>query len=108
MSYWISLQNEKNEIAQVESFIAGGTYVLGGSCEADLNITYNYSKLFNFRSLHEQKARGTIKILKETIKEYGIKKDSDYWKCTKGNVGYCLSILLNWALQYPEYKWNVN
>jgi hypothetical protein len=31
-----------------------------------------------------------------------------YWKPTPGNAGYALNILLNWALQYPNGKWQIS
>ena len=45
MSFDISLNHpETGKIAEVENFTEGGTYAIGGSNEADLNVTYNYSK----------------------------------------------------------------
>ena len=40
-----------NRIVEVPSFEEGGTLALGGTTEADLNVTYNYGKLFRFASL---------------------------------------------------------
>jgi len=109
MSYWISLNHpETKKMAEVESFEEGGNYCVGGSNEADLNVTYNYSKHFNFRELHEKKASTTIKSMEKAIKKLGIKRDENYWNATEGNVGYAIKILLNWAKQFPDYVWNVN
>ena len=60
MSWWISLNNPKtDEPAIVDKFEDGGIYVMGGSGEADLNVTYNYAKYFDFRSLHSKKGNET-------------------------------------------------
>lgn len=107
MSWWVSL-NKKGIPVEVDSFREGGTYCMFGASEADLNVTYNYGKHFDFNSLHRKKAKTTIKVLEDKIKEFGTKKEKDYWQPTKGNVGYALNILLTWAKQYPEARWRVN
>ncbi len=109
MSYWISLHDKiTDEILEVPSFESGGTYVLGGSCEADLNVTYNYSKFFSFKGLHERNAGDTIKEIAFAVLAMGTRKDADYWKATEGNAGYALNILMKWAKQYPDGIWKVN
>jgi hypothetical protein len=88
MSWSISPHNEEDNIPAVESFEEGGTYVLGGSSEADLNVTYNYGKYFLFKSLHGKKAGETISDLEEAVKRLGTEQDSDHWEPTAGNVGH--------------------
>ena len=59
----------------VESFTEGGTYILGGSNEADLNVTYNYSKRYyrvlglgdGFRGLDGMKDEEALPILERGI-----------------------------------------
>ena len=106
MSYWVYLGKRKP--VTVDKFEEGGTYCLGGQTEAELNVTYNYSKHFPFRSLHEMYARDTINGIKDAIERLGTKRDNDYWNPTEGNVGYTLSILLQWAKQHPNAKWRVS
>lgn len=102
MSWDISL-NDKNENAvMVGEHFEGGIYAINGCNEADLNVTYNYGKYFKFRDLHYKKGKEVIELLETAIKSLGTKKDNDYWKPTKGNVGHCLNVLLKWAKQYPK------
>ena len=116
MSFWVYLYDETNMPVKIEPHSEGGTIILGGTDEAELNITYNYSSYYyehlsprkGLRWLHKKKARDTIKRLEKAVKELGTKKDKDYWKTTKGNAGYALSILLHWARQYPKAKFCVH
>lgn len=109
MSYWISLRDKKTgEALEVPSFTEGGTYAVGGSCEADLNVTYNYCKFFNFKGLHGKGAKKTIEELGVAVMALGTERDPDYWKATEGNAGYTVNILLGWAKQHPTGIWNVN
>jgi len=113
MSYWVSLVNKEEEIVEVESFEEGGTYCLGGSTGADLNITYNYSKQyarfgFSLWDLEGKRAKHTVATLEKLVASLGIEKSRDYWEATPGNAGYALSILLRWAQQHPRTKWRVH
>lgn len=121
MSYWVSLEKDK-KIIKVKPFEEGGTYVLGGSDEADLNITYNYGwfywkcldKKAGLKWLNGKLAKDCIGKLEKTIKELGTnryKRDNeypDYWAPTPGNAGYALNILLKWAKMNPEAKFKVD
>lgn len=112
MSWWISLKdNENDELpSTVERFCEGGTYVLGGSTEAELNVTYNYSKYYEYaidkelslRFLHGKKAKDVMHCLGRAIAKLGNKTDDNYWKSTPGNAGHALSILLVWCKQNPN------
>ncbi len=80
-----------------------------GNREANLNITTNYSKHFPFRKLHCVEAGTVIPWLEHIVSMYGTKQHvsdppdpNDYWQPTKGNVGYCLSIILSWCKQHPK------
>ena len=126
MSYWVSLHDENGDIVDVETFEEGGTQVVGGSTEADLNVTYNYGKpirdamvvadfpyserfdYFGVSALHGQRAGDTITTLEVGVTILGTEQDDDYWAATPGNAGYALNILLGWARQYPDAVWNVN
>lgn len=116
MSWWVSLVDADGKLVQVENFSEGGTYAIGGSTEADLNITYNYSPFYyeylskrkGLRWLHGKKAKKTITKLAAAVQLLGTERAADYWWKTKGNTGYALSILLRWAKANPEAIWNVN
>ena len=120
MSYWVYLENKKGESVRVSRFTDGGTCAIGGSCEAELNITYNYCQYYypflkgylgkkeGLKWLHGKKAKRTIRKLKKAVSVLGIKQDNDYWKSTTGNAGYALSVLLKWAKQHPKAKWRIS
>ena len=107
MSYWVSLEIDGVSVS-VSSYAEGGTQVIGGSTEADLNVTGNYGKYYSVRSLHERKAGDTVDELRTQVDALGTERDLDYWASTPGNVGYMASILLAWAEQYPEAIWRVS
>ena len=108
MSWWVSLE-ESGKPVEVSRHEEGGTYALGGTTEADLSITYNYSPYFykylnvdkGLRFLHEKQAVDTVKALAYATFKLGAVRDDDYWKATPGNAGYALSILLQWAMDNP-------
>lgn len=106
MGYWISL-DFNDEIVKVDRHSEGGTYALGGTDEASISVTYNYAKFFQFRDLHGVRAGDTIETLQTKVAELGTKIHHDYWEPTPGNVGYTLSVLLEWAMQHPDAVWDV-
>ena len=107
MSWWISLcENEKPCV--VEAFEEGGTQALGGSTDADLNVTYNYGKHFRFPNLAGMTGEQSIPLLSDAVERLGVERDADYWAPTEGNVGYACAILLSWARQYPAATWCVS
>ena len=109
MSYWISLHDETGAMPSVDSFTDGGTYAVGGSDEADLNVTYNYCRHFDFRGeLHGRKAADTIPIMEKAVAELGTKRADDYWTATSGNAGAAVARLLAWARQHPDCMWEVH
>jgi hypothetical protein len=102
------------EVASVPRFEEGGTYVLGGTTQAELNVTYNYAEHMwkhlgegGLKALHGKKAQDTIETLSKAVEALGTDRDSDYWKSTPGNAGFALSILLSWAKLHPEGEWDV-
>ena len=64
MSWWVYLETDGDTL-QVPSFMEGGTQPLDGNDVSKINITYNYGKHFDFKSLHDQKASDTIDKLKK-------------------------------------------
>ncbi len=109
MSYWVSLKHAGTEFfVTVPPHSEGGTHVLGGTDEAELNVTYNYSTHWRVKDIDGMKADDTIPILEEQVALLGTARDEDYWAATKGNVGYMCSILLAWAKQHPDAVWEVH
>lgn len=108
MSYWVYLNDDRGTV-EVEPHEEGGTYVLGGTPRAELNVTYNYSRHFSVKKELDGKTAGeTIPILVDAVRRLGVERDPNYWNPTEGNVGYMASILLCWALQHPDAVWSVS
>jgi hypothetical protein len=121
MSYDVSLVDpETREVLTVPSHEEGGTYQVGGTEKAELNITYNYSEVyrlvrdennegFSMNYLEGKTAESTIKKLQTVVDILGTNNQCfDYWAPTPGNAGYAASILLAWARLHPKGVWNVN
>ena len=115
MSFDVTLQKDGNPV-QIPNHSEGGTHVFGGTTDAELNVTYNYSGHY-FRELHDEKglrwlngkkAVDCTRKLEKTVEALGVERDSDYWADTPGNAGYALSILLDWARQHPEAVFEVS
>ncbi len=108
MSYDIRLVDVEGRPMEVATHQEGGTFVVGGTTEAELNVTTNYTKHFSFEKLHRQTAKAVTPILQWVVEDFGTQQSEDYWDATKGNVGYALKILLRWAQQYPEAVFTVS
>ena len=128
MSSWVYLEKDGQTVS-VEPFAEGGTYVMGGSTDAELNVTWNYGPRFveawdkeDFENrvvklgwhgtlhamLHERVASETVPLLEQAIATLSTDTDSDYWKATSGNAGHALSVLCQWAKEHPEATWRVS
>ena len=95
----------------------GGTYIVGGTNELWLNITYNYSKFYRevypkkgIRILYNKTAVESISILEKMINE--IKKNhptmefsNNYWDALPGNAVRPLYQLLAMARLRPDGVW---
>jgi len=94
----------------VNKFEAGGTYTLGGSRSADLNVTYNYSLHYyrvlgleaGIRGLDGVSAVDALPILTKGIAALGNDQSNDYWEPTEGNAKAALEILQDWCEQAVE------
>lgn len=93
--------------------MTGGTYVVGGTREARLNITYNYCKTFvrvlgfNIRELTGKSGAETIPLLKEAIGKLKDDVSQDYWEETDGNVKKALCQLLAISQMRPDGVWRI-
>jgi hypothetical protein len=114
MSYDVKLEDASG-IVQVEPHEEGGTYALGGSSRAVLNVTYNYSAHFHAAfdgmslrdAIHGKRASDVLSLLERGVHSLGTERDDDYWSATEGNAGHVLNLLLGWARQHPDATFNV-
>jgi hypothetical protein len=99
---------------EVTRHASGGTYMVGGTISAELNITYNYGPHFHeaidggLERLNGITGREALPLLTHAVDMLGAYRSDDYWEASPGNAGYSLSILLEWARQYPEAVFRIN
>ena len=113
MSYDIALCKNEEPVT-VARHADGGTYALGGTTYAELNVTYNYGKHYyqhldeekGLRWLYGKTGAETVERLELAVKALGTEQVADYWNPTPGNAGYALNILLGWAKQHPDAVWD--
>ena len=118
MSYDIELLDPvTHEIIEcdVPHQMRGGMYVIGGTQELWLNITYNYSDYYyrpevfgekGIRAIYGKTGAESIPILKKAISNLGDDVDRDYWKPTEGNAKKPLTQLLAFAQMRPDGIWS--
>lgn len=106
MGWDITLEKD-GEVVEVDRHAEGGTVPLGGTTQASISITYNYSPLFSFRVLDGNRADHTVPMLRAMVGYFGVYRSRNYWDCTPGNVGYACSILLGWAERHRDAVWRV-
>lgn len=94
--------------------LKGGTYALGGIKRAWLNITYNYSPIFQkvlgkdgIEILDGMTAADSIPILEKAVSELGDDVNEDYWEPTEGNAKMALCGLLSLAKLRPDGIWRI-
>jgi len=91
--------------------MGGGTYCVGGSREAHLNVTYNYAKHYGvlgdagIREIYGKTGAESIPMLDAAISGLGDDVDDDYWKPTEGNAGRALCQLRALAVMRPDGVW---
>lgn len=115
MSYDFSLLDpDTSETIQFEEVhdYKGGTLVVGGTKEAWLNVTYNYSAIFRtlfgdkgITCISRMTGEESIPILEKAIAKLGDDVDPDYWKATEGNAKVALIGLLAFAKKRPDGIW---
>lgn len=116
MSYDIVLLDPvSKETIQLEfsHHMRGGTYAVGGTTEAHLNITYNYGQ--HYRRVFGEKGIRTIygmtgaesnPVLEAAAAQLADDVDDDYWKPTEGNAKRPLFQLIALARMRPDGIWN--
>jgi len=119
MSRWVYLRDRvTNDPVVVPIHSEGGTFVLGGTTTAELNITYNYGIHFRtavapdhgigLQALDGLSGKAAIPILRAAIEKLGgDHPDPDYWKPTPGNAAHALNIMLEWSEAKPEGVWEI-
>ena len=116
MSYDITLNDPVTKEAivfDVSHQIKGGTYAVGGTTEAWLNITYNYADHFyrtmgdnGIRSIYGMTGAESIPVLKSAINQLNDDVNEDYWEPTEGNAKRALCNLLAFAQMRPDGIWD--
>ena len=104
MSYDIRIKRQDGTVVELKErhAITGGTYVLGGTTEAWLNVTYNYGRIFRrllgedgIRAIYGMNIKCARAILASAADRLGnAEPDVDYWKACDGNVRKALLNLL--------------
>jgi len=117
MSYDIRLcdpvTNETIEFT-IRHYLIGGTYTVGGTKEAWLNITYNYSPHFyrlidedkGIRAIYGMSGAQSISLLKAAVSKLGDDSCSNYWEPTEGNAKAALLKLIALAEMCPDGIWD--
>lgn len=118
MSYDITLNDQvTKEVIQLDNphFMAGGTYVAGGTTELWLNVTYNYGPIFRrpevlgddgIRTIYGMTGAESVPVLQKAIAALGDDIDQDYWNATDGNAKKPLCQLLAMAQMRPDGIWD--
>jgi hypothetical protein len=121
MSWWVYLEDEDGQPQRVKRHAEGGTYAVGGTDCAELNVTYNYGARFRealpelaegpnvlARMLDGKRASETLPMLERAVAVLGVKRSQDYWESSPGNAGTALAVLRDWASEHPDAVWSVS
>ena len=91
----------------------GGTYQVGGTNKAWLNITWNYAKYYyqyfgekGIRTIYGMTGAESIPLLQSAIKKLGNGTNPDYWTATEGNAKAPLLQLVAFAQMRPDGVWD--
>lgn len=115
MSYDIHLlEPVSRKVIQLDAahHMQGGTCVMGGTCEAWLNVTYNYAPHFDalgklgIRGIYGLTGAQSIPILTMAIDSLKDDVNDDYWKPTEGNAKRALCQLRALAQLRPDGIWD--
>ena len=115
MSYDIDLIDPiTSKVLQLDSkhMMRGGTYAVGGTKDASLNITYNYAEHFiktlgenGIRTIYKMNACDSIPVLENAINMLKDDVHDNYWKPTEGNAKNALIQLMTLAKLRPDGVW---
>ena len=97
----------------VPHHMRGGTYALGGTPKAEINVTYNYVEHFHrvlgeegIRSIYGMTGAESIPVLEAAAAKLSDDIDPDYWKATEGNAKKAILQLLALARMRPDGVWD--
>lgn len=91
--------------------LKGGTYAVGGTTEASLNVTYNYSQHFyavlddGIRSIYGMTGADSIPVLQAAADQLADNVHPNYWEATEGNAKAALLQLIALAKMRPDGVW---
>lgn len=115
MGYWITLREPVGgEIIQFgfKHQMFGSNIVIGGSPEAEITITYNYSSHFRrvmgeegIRTIYGMTGAESIPVIKKAMAALKNDASPDYWEPTEGNAKRALAMLLAFAQMRPDGVW---
>ena len=115
MSYDICLREPKTGmVATLDTphQMRGGTYIHGGTYNAELNVTYNYARHFyatigehGIRSIYGMTGADSIPILTKAAMKLEEDYNEDYWAPTEGNARKALMELVALAKMRPDCIW---
>ena len=115
MSYDISLHDPvTREVIELDSphLMTGGTYRMGGTAEAWLNVTYNYAPIFfrvldgGIRSIYGMTGAESLPALEAAAASLADDASDDYWEATEGNAKRALLQLAAMARLRPDGIWD--
>lgn len=116
MSYDIYMREPVGENViqfETEHYIRGGTYAVGGTREAWLNVTYNYAKHYyrvfgekGIRTIYGMTGAESIPVIKAAMAQLADDISDDYWEPTEGNAKKALAQLLAFAQMRPDGIWD--
>ena len=116
MSYDIDIVDKKTkEVIKLDTphHITGGTYVIGGTNELSMNITFNYSKIIykvlegGIKGLDGKTVSDTIPLIEKAILSLKDDVTANYWESTEGNAKRALTNLLTLAKHAPNGEWAI-
>lgn len=90
----------------------GGTYAVGGTTKATLNITYNYAKHYSvlgekgIRTIYGITGADSIPLLEQVASKLSDEVSDDYWEATEGNAKRALKQLIALAKMRPDGVWD--
>lgn len=115
MSYDINIKDpDTGETIELDAKhnITGGTYCIGGTTEAWLNITYNYAPFFyevfgekGIRTIYGMKVLDSLPMMIEACSKLQGQQDEDYWAPTEDNARAALLNLIYLGIQAPNGIW---
>lgn len=91
----------------------GGTYAMGGTREAHLNVTYNYGSSFRkvlgedgIRTIYGMTGAESIPVLEAAASRLADDATGNYWDATEGNAKRALLQLVALAKLRPDGIWD--